>query len=94
MVRGCQKKIIYLKNTDSKVFDEAYFIVKDNVKCDVMDECDMVEEANRILDNVISCRMSGEKISRIKKTVKAKILPFVAGIFIGFLISLLIKLKG
>ena len=94
MVRGCQKKIIYLKNTDSKVFDEAYFIVKDNTKCDVMDECDMVEEANRILDNVISCRMSGEKISRIKKTVKAKILPFVAGIVIGFLIGLLIKLKG
>ena len=94
MVRGCQKKIIYLKNTDSKVFDEAYFIVKDNVKCDVMDECDMVEEANRILDNVISCRMSGEKISRIKKTVKAKILPFVTGIVIGFLIGLLIKLKG
>ena len=94
MVRGCQKKIIYLKNTGSKVFDEAYFIVKDNTKCDVMDECDMVEEANRILDNVISCRMSGEKISRIKKTVKAKILPFVTGIVIGFLIGLLIKLKG
>ena len=94
MVRGCQKKIIYLKNTDSEVFDEAYFIVKDNTKCDVMGECDMVEEANRILDNVISCRISGEKIDRIKKTVKAKILPFVTGIVIGILIGLLIKLKG
>ena len=94
MVRGCQKKIIYLKNTDSEVFDEAYFIVKDNAQCDVMGECDMVEEANRILDNVISCRMSSEKISRIKKTVKVKITPFVTGIIIGFLIGLLIKLKG
>ncbi|MBR2972082.1 MAG: hypothetical protein IKC61_04050 [Clostridia bacterium] len=94
MVRGCQKKIIYLKNTGSEVFDEAYFIVKDNTKCDVMGECDMVEEANRILDNVISCRMSGEKIDRIKKFIKVKILPFTAGIIIGILIGLLIKSKG
>ena len=29
MVRGCQKKIIYLKSTGSEVFDEAYFVLSD-----------------------------------------------------------------
>jgi hypothetical protein len=33
MVRGCQKKIIYLKNTGSEVFEEAYFVVRENELC-------------------------------------------------------------
>ena len=31
VVRGCQKKIVYLKNTGSEVFDEAYFVVNDKI---------------------------------------------------------------
>ena len=50
MVRGCQKRIIYLKNTGSEVFDEAYFVVNDKALGYGIAECDMVKEANRILD--------------------------------------------
>ena len=38
MVRGCQKKIIYLKNSGSDLFEEAYFIIKNNhIKCLLFD---------------------------------------------------------
>ena len=51
MVRGCQKKIIYLKNTRSDIFDEAYFVIKeDMIERMPADDTDMVKEASRIID--------------------------------------------
>ena len=48
MIKGCQKKIIHLKNTGSPYFEEAYFILKDDgsLPC----ENDMVKEALRIAE--------------------------------------------
>jgi len=53
MVRGYQKRVIHLRSTDSSVFEEAFFIVKDQDKMKAVPEQDMVREANRILaDNL------------------------------------------
>ena len=30
MLRGCQKRIYYIKNPESKIFDEAYFVLRKN----------------------------------------------------------------
>ena len=90
MVRGCQKKIIYLKNTDSKVFDEAYFVVSDKGTFEKIDECDMVKEANRILNECVSFSENDGNITRIKRFIKAKIPVLFIGIIIGILITLLI----
>lgn len=91
MVRGCQKKIIYLKNPNSEVFEEAYFVVKDTQLCDKTDECDMVEEANRILDESISYKIKNSRINSIKKFFIEKITSFVIGIATGVIVALLIK---
>lgn len=48
MVRGTQKKVVYLKNTGSAVFDEAFFIVKDEKERGFSEE-DLLREANRIV---------------------------------------------
>ena len=48
MVRGCQRKVIFLKNTESKIFSEAYFIVDDRTPDTC--EADMIREANRIIE--------------------------------------------
>ena len=48
MVKGYQKKVVFLKNTGSEFFDEAYFVV-----CDAehtQSDADMISEANRIID--------------------------------------------
>ena len=48
MVRGCQRKVIFVKNTGSEMFDEAlFFVSRDTVK-ERSDE-DMIKEANRII---------------------------------------------
>ena len=91
MVRGCQKKIIYLKNIESGVFDEAYFVVSDSALSSDIDECDMVEEANRILDECISFDESVSRFYKFKRVFKEKILPFLSGTVIGTVIVLLIK---
>lgn len=90
MVRGCQKKIVYLKNTDSSVFDEAYFLLCDDVSADIS-ECDMIKEANRILDECISFEEKRSKRQIVLDFVKEKIIPFTLGIVLGVIITIIIK---
>jgi hypothetical protein len=91
MVRGCQKKIIYLKNTGSEVFDEAYFVVNDKILDKEFAECDMVKEANRILDECVSIEEKSSITLKIIGFVKRKIAPFLIGALIGIIITLIIK---
>ena len=56
MVRGCQRKVIFLKNTNSKLFSEAYFIIDDRADTRALTEGDMVREANRIIDESLERR--------------------------------------
>ena len=46
-MRGYQKRVIYIKNTGSEIFEEAYFILKDS-DCEPP-TCDIVREAERLL---------------------------------------------
>ena len=48
MVKGSQKRVIRLKDTESGIFEEAYFIVKEEAK-DVS-LSDLISEANRIIE--------------------------------------------
>lgn len=51
MVKGCQKKIIHLRDTGSDLFEEAYFIIRPGKAALRASETDMVREARRILEN-------------------------------------------
>ena len=88
MVRGCQKKIIYVKNTDSKVFDEAYFILSNKIP-EATEECDMVEEANRILGECGYIKEKKRIFATIKNVFKDKIPILFTGIIIGIVLVLL-----
>ena len=53
-IKGCQKKVINVKTTGSKYFDEAYFVLKDETyDCDSASD-DMIAEANRIIEKSIA----------------------------------------
>lgn len=54
-MKGCQKRIIVMKNTGSNLFDEAYFILKESaMRSQSISEHDMVGEASRIIyENMI-----------------------------------------
>jgi len=60
--KGCQKRMIMLKNTGSEIFDEAYFILKEErVLKNGVTENDMVREAGRIINEnlITSCYKKG-----------------------------------
>jgi len=51
MIKGIAKRMFILKNMKSEIFDEAYFIMKEDiVERMPADDADMVKEASRIID--------------------------------------------
>ena len=90
VVRGCQKRIVYLKSTGSEVFSDAYFVVRDGALADV-GECDMVKEANRILDECVALDATVSRGRVFLDLIKAKLVPFFIGMSVGILIVTLIK---
>lgn len=56
MYNGNQKKVIVIKNTNSKFFEEAYFILKENTKDEKKtSDSAMIREANRIVNENFVC---------------------------------------
>ncbi len=49
MVKGCQRKMVCLKQTGSEWFEEAYFILREEKQADPCDEESLLKEADRIL---------------------------------------------
>lgn len=49
MIKGINKRVIIIKNPDSEIFEEAYFIVKNKNFFRTPKESDMVGEANRLI---------------------------------------------
>lgn len=84
MIKGCQKRIIHLKNTGSPYFEEAYFILKDDsvLPC----ENDMVKEALRIAEASTSKgKASKNLLSRlIPALIGAAAASFLFGIILLF----------
>lgn len=84
-MRGCQKRVIYMKNTGSEVFEEAYFVVKDESAL-ICREGDLLSEAKRIVEE-----SSGAcKKSRGSGSLFQVVLFFGSGFLLAFLLSLLL----
>ena len=90
MVRGCQRKVIFLKNTESKIFSEAYFIVDD--KAPDTAEGDMIREANRIIEeNLRATRDESRKLGlrQIVGAILRSMPAFLAGAGVATVICLI-----
>jgi hypothetical protein len=49
-VRGCEKRIYHVKNTESEIFDEAYFILKVGGRKNFAGPRELEKEAMRIVN--------------------------------------------
>ena len=49
MVKGCQRRVLHLKNPESGLFEEAFFFLKAPSPASECGAREMVAEANRIL---------------------------------------------
>ena len=56
MIKGIQKKMIVLNIQDSKIFESAYFIMKNHVKLTPPDDNAVLFEANRIVSESLPKR--------------------------------------
>lgn len=82
-MRGYQKKVIFLKDTGSHLFDEAYFVVSRVGEEANIDQTDMVYEANRIIKE----SLEGKEL-RIKGKEKRSTHTFLLPFFLGALSAL------
>ena len=85
MLRGARKNMIVVRTRDSRVFEEAYFVMRRDNSLSAMDEADMLWEANRILENALPA--NGKKaLSAHGEEVRRRwrgILWFCAGLLSG-----------
>lgn len=49
MIKGCKKNVVWVRNTGSEMFEEAYFIVSEKGRAHKVTESDMVREAGRLI---------------------------------------------
>lgn len=84
MIKGTQKKIIHIKDTHSRIFGEAYFILKADLKADIS-ENEMVREAARIVDENLLSIYCSEQLSPVKSEDKVKNTGLKSGAFAGFI---------
>ena len=84
MLRGCQKKVIFLKNTGNQLFEEAYFVIKPEFEA--FSEYEIISEATRIAN---SCG-TNEKLKK-KRSKKGGFYFFLfsLGFFLGVVITCL-----
>lgn len=72
-MRGCQKRMIQIKNMSGGIFDEAYFILREDAGICGHSESDMVQEASRIIEeNQITIRQK-------PRFYKKRWFPFASG---------------
>ena len=53
MLRGAKKNMIVVRTRDSRMFEEAYFVMRRDSSLATVGDADMLWEANRILENTV-----------------------------------------
>ena len=86
MIKGAQKQMIVVRTGGSRYFDEAYFVLRKDVKPARGEQSDMLSEADRILKE-------SETVRPVKKPHRAKpYFLFALGILLGAAAAVLIFL--
>ena len=84
-MRGCQKRVIFLKNTGSALFEEAYFLMRSEEMTEGKSEADMVSEAARIIEENFGKRKKRRKTYRLLTLF----LSFISGAILTLIIALI-----
>ncbi len=88
MVRGYQKRVVHLKNTESDAFDEAFFLVSAEGR--EMCEGELLREANRIVAECSSGKTKRRlKIGRLLCVALTHALMLLIGAVIGAMFVIL-----
>ena len=86
-MRGYQRRVIFLKNTGSALFEEAYFVMRSEEMAEGKSEADMVSEATRIIEENFGKRKKRRKIPWLLTLL----FSFLGGALLTFVIIALIS---
>lgn len=91
LVKGCQRRVVFVKYPGNRYFDSAYFIMKSDNNIKIC-ENDMLKEAQSLID---SCSVE-KAVRKKKRTVRPSgaagqfsgwLIPFISGAAITGIIS-------
>ena len=86
MLRGAEKRMIVVRTRDSRLFEEAYFVVRPEADREGRDESDMLWEVNRILeDSMAGWRDQAVGTSSVprRKGIVGWVVWFLTGLLAG-----------
>lgn len=87
MIKGCNKRVIVMKDTGNEMIEEAFFILKPEASRTGISESELVKHANRILDkSMYGERLSSLSVNVSKKKEKSRLFPFFSGVVLGAVI--------
>lgn len=86
MIKGARKEMIVVRTSNSRYFDEAYFVLRDDAQKKRRKSTDMLGEANRIL-----AQIAPDYTATTKKPGR-QWLFFCIGGFLGAALSIVVTL--
>ena len=82
LLRGCHRRMICIKSANSRLFDEAFFVLREEEK--TASEADMLAEAERILKENLLPR--GRRAARSRPVQRWKLaLAFCLGLLVAWM---------
>ena len=82
MIRGAQKKMIVLRTHNSRLFEEAYFVMRHNAD-EGQQNHDILREANRILEGSLSGYGQERQAKERRRRRRERVILFLLGLFCG-----------
>ena len=79
-MRGYQRRVVFLKDTGSALFEEAYFVMRSDEMAEGKTDKDMISEADRIISENF-----GNKKFRIGRGFITATLSFLCGSLLTFI---------
>ena len=99
MLKGAQKRMIVIRTRDSRLFEEAYFVMRRDLPDTTAHRSDMLWEANRIIDRSLGVSMphlsseshAPEEEHR-RKSTRRGLWMFLGGVLTGGIMTYLLLL--
>ena len=85
---GAQKQMIVVRTGNSPYFDEAYFVLRRDIRPEKQERPDILSEANRILHE--SGGGNGRRSARRKRDVLWALFAFLVGVAVGIAVHVLL----
>jgi hypothetical protein len=86
MIKGARKQMIVVRTGNNRYFDEAYFVLREEVQRESRKNTDILSEANRLLEEMTP------KLSPTVKSKKQQWLFFGIGGLCGAVLSIILTL--